>query len=174
VWVASVSGGIMSTTIAAEKPPQSILDFTAKDIDGNEVSLRKHSGKVLLVVNVASQCGYTPQYKGLGALFKKYKERSSMILGFPSDNFGGQEPGSDSEIKSFCQTNFGVTFDMFSKISVKGRDQHPLHRFITAKETNPEFHGDVRWNFQKYLVDRNGKIIGRFASSVTPESRQEQ
>ncbi|HET6273944.1 MAG TPA: glutathione peroxidase, partial [Bacteroidota bacterium] len=116
----------MSTTIAAEKPPQSILDFTAKDIDGNEVSLRKHSGKVLLVVNVASQCGYTPQYKGLGALFKKYKERSSMILGFPSDNFGGQEPGSDSEIKSFCQTNFGVTFDMFSKISVKGRDQHPL------------------------------------------------
>ena len=85
--------------------------------------------------------------------------------------FGGQEPGSDSEIKSFCQTNFGVTFDMFSKISVKGRDQHPLYRFITAKETNPEFHGDVRWNFQKYLVDRNGKIIGRFASSVTPESR---
>jgi len=162
----------MNTTLASEKPVRGILNFTMKTIDGTEVPLSKYKGKVLLVVNVASECGYTPQYKGLEMVFRKYKERGFAILGFPANNFGEQEPGSDPEIKSFCQSNYGVTFDMFSKISVKGADQHPLYRFITSTETNPRFGGEVRWNFQKYLVDRSGVIIGKFSSSVTPESHE--
>jgi len=172
VFAMSLIGAIMNTTLASEKPVRGILNFTMKIIDGTEVPLSKYKGKVLLVVNVASECGYTPQYKGLEMVFRKYKERGFAILGFPANNFGEQEPGSDPEIKSFCQSNYGVTFDMFSKISVKGADQHPLYRFITSTETNPRFGGEVRWNFQKYLVDRSGVIIGKFSSSVTPESHE--
>ena len=172
VFAMSLIGAIMNTTLASEKAVRGILNFTMKTTDGTNIPLSKYKGKVLLVVNVASECGYTPQYKGLEMVFRKYKERGFAILGFPANNFGEQEPGSDPEIKSFCQSNYGVTFDMFSKISVKGADQHPLYRFITSTETNPRFGGEVRWNFQKYLVDRSGVIIGKFSSSVTPESHE--
>ncbi len=162
----------MGTAQAAGDAPKTIHDFTMKAIDGAAIPLAKYKGKVLLVVNVASQCGFTPQYKGLEALYRKYKEKGFVVLGFPANNFGQQEPGSNEEIKMFCRTNYDVTFDMFSKISVKGPDQDPLYRFITSSETNPDFSGDVRWNFQKYLVDRNGVIIGKFASKVDPLSEE--
>jgi glutathione peroxidase-family protein len=142
--------------------------FTAKDINGTEKSLADYTGKVLLVVNVASKCGFTPQYKGLEQLYNRYKQRGFEILGFPADNFGHQEPGSDAEIKSFCSTTYGVTFPLFSKISVKGEDIHPLYAFLTNKETNPGFPGKISWNFNKFLVDRSGKVIDRWESKVEP------
>lgn len=153
-----------------ESQATSVLEFTMKNIDGKEVPLSTYKGKVLLIVNVASKCGNTPQYSGLEELYRKYAGQGLAILGFPANNFLWQEPGTDEEIKEFCTTKYNVTFDMFSKISVKGSDQHPLYRFLTSKETNPEFAGDVKWNFQKYLVDRNGKVIGKFAPSLAPES----
>ncbi len=142
--------------------------FKVKDIDGTERSLADYAGKVLLVVNVASKCGSTPQYKGLETLYKRYKQRGFEILGFPADNFGHQEPGTDAEIKSFCTMTYGVTFPMFSKISVKGDDMHPLYAFLTNKETNPEFSGKISWNFNKFLLDRSGKVIDRFETKVEP------
>lgn len=152
--------------------PSSILDFTMKNIDGKEVPLSTYKGKVLLIVNVASKCGHTPQYEGLERLYEKYGDQGFMVLGFPANNFLWQEPGSDEEIKQFCTTKYNVTFDMFSKISVKGSDQHPLYRFLTSTETNPEFSGDVKWNFQKYLVDRSGKVIGKFAPATKPDAEE--
>jgi glutathione peroxidase-family protein len=149
---------------------RSIYDFTLKDIDGNEVSLGLYCGHVLLVVNVASKCGFTPQYKGLQELYLKYKERGFFVLGFPANNFLWQEPGSDAEIKQFCSLRYNVTFPMFSKISVKGRDQHPLYRFLTEKETDPAFAGEITWNFNKFLLGKTGEIIARFGSRATPES----
>ena len=148
---------------------RSFYDFTIKDIDGKDVKLAKYSGNVLLVVNTASQCGYTPQYAGLQATFDKYKDKGFYVLGFPANNFGGQEPGSNEEIKDFCESKYKVTFPMFAKISVKGEDQDPLYRYLTSKETNPEFAGDITWNFNKFLVDRHGKIVARFTSKDTPE-----
>jgi glutathione peroxidase len=143
----------------------SIYDFTMKTIDGEDRSLSTYKGKVLLVVNVASKCGYTPQYEGLQDLYEKYKDRGLVILGFPSNNFKGQEPGTDSEIKEFCSTNYGITFDMFSKIEVVGNDQHPLYHFIT---TQPVVEGPVKWNFQKYLVSRKGEVKAKFFSKTEP------
>lgn len=148
----------------------SIYDFTLKDIDHKEVNLGQYRGKVVLVVNVASRCGYTPQYEGLQKIYLKYKDRGFVILGFPANNFMAQEPGTDEEIKTFCSTKYNVTFPIFSKISVKGDDIHPLYKFLTSKETNPDFGGEIKWNFSKFLVDRNGKIIARFEPKVTPES----
>lgn len=147
-----------------------IYSFTMKNIDGTDVPLSSFNGKVLLVVNVASKCGFTPQYKDLEALYRKYKDRGLVILGFPANNFGWQEPGTDAEIKTFCTTTYDVTFPMFSKISVKGKDQHPLYRYLTSDSTDPKFAGDVKWNFTKYLIDRKGDIVGRFGSSVKPLS----
>jgi glutathione peroxidase len=148
----------------------SIYDFSLKDIDHKEVNLSQYRGKVVLVVNVASRCGYTPQYEGLQKVYMKYKDRGFVILGFPANNFMAQEPGTDEEIKTFCSTKYNVTFPIFSKISVKGDDIHPLYKFLTSKETNPEFGGDIKWNFSKFLVDKSGKIIARFEPKVTPES----
>lgn len=148
----------------------SIYDFTLKDIDHKEVNLGQYRGKVVLVVNVASRCGYTPQYEGLQKIYLKYKDRGFVILGFPANNFMAQEPGTDEEIKTFCSTKYNVTFPIFSKISVKGDDIHPLYKFLTSKETNPDFGGEIKWNFSKFLMDRNGKIIARFEPKVTPES----
>ena len=148
----------------------SVLDFKVKDIDGKEVDLAKYKGDVLLVVNVASQCGYTPQYAGLEALYEKYKERGFAVLGFPANEFGRQEPGTDPQIKTFCKTKYNVTFPMFSKIVVKGSSIHPLYRFLTGKETNPDFAGAIPWNFTKFLVDRKGKVVARFAPADEPES----
>ncbi len=148
---------------------KSVYDFTMKDIDGKEVNFARYKGKVLLIVNVASECGYTPQYKDLETLFKKYKDKGFMILGFPANNFGEQEPGTDPEIKAFCEKNYGVTFDIFSKITVKGNDRHPLYKMITS---DVKVGGDVKWNFQKYLVDKNGNLTHKFFSAVEPMSKE--
>src|SRR5437763_12205873 len=142
----------------------SVYDFTLKDIDGKEASLAQYRGKVLLLVNVASRCGLTPQYEGLEKVYLKYKDRGLVILGFPANNFGGQEPGTNEEIKTFCSLKYNVTFPMFTKISVKGDDKAPLYQFLTAKETNPAFAGEIKWNFTKFLVDRSGKVVSRFES----------
>lgn len=155
-----------------EKKKMSIYDFTMKSIDGDDVKLDQYRGKVMLIVNVASQCGYTPQYEGLQKIYATYKDRGFVVLGFPANNFGGQEPGSDQEIKTFCTTRYNVTFPMFSKISVKGADQHPLYKFLTDAETNPAFAGEISWNFNKFLVDRTGRIIARFESRDKPESEK--
>ena len=155
--------------VSGATAPTSVLDFTMRNIDGKDVPLSNYRGKVILIVNVASECGYTPQYKGLEELYRKYKDRGFVILGFPANNFGAQEPGTNEEIKKFCTTTYDVTFDLFSKISVKGEDQHPLYKFITS---NPAVTGEIKWNFQKYLVDRDGKLIARFMSRVEPLSNE--
>ena len=141
-----------------------------KDITGQDVPLAAFRGRVLLVVNVASKCGLTPQYKGLQELYDRYRDKGLEILAFPANNFLRQEPGSDAEIRQFCSTTYSVSFRLFSKISVKGRDIHPLYQFLTRPETNPEFHGKIGWNFAKFLVDRTGTVIGRFEPKVRPTS----
>lgn len=169
--------GFTLSSRASDKPGSgekmtSIYDFSLKDIDHKEVSLSQYRGKVVMIVNVASRCGFTPQYEGLQKVYLKYKDRGLVILGFPANNFGFQEPGSDEEIKTFCSSKYSVTFPIFSKISVKGDDIHPLYKLLTSKETNPEFGGDIRWNFSKFLVDKNGKVVARFDPAVKPESDQ--
>jgi len=150
----------------------SIYDFTVDDIDGAAVKLEQYRGKVVMIVNVASKCGFTPQYEGLQKLYTTYKDSGLVILGFPANNFMRQEPGSDADIKAFCSMNYGVTFPMFSKISVKGDDQHPLYAYLTSKEANHEFGGGISWNFNKFLVSRDGKIIARFGSRTKPEDAE--
>jgi glutathione peroxidase len=151
---------------------KSVLDFTMKSIDGNDVKLDIYSGKVLLLVNVASKCGYTSQYQGLQSIYEKYKEQGLVVMGFPANNFFWQEPGTNEEIKTFCSTKYNVTFPMFAKISVKGGKIHPLYKFLTSKQTNPEFGGSISWNFNKFLVDRAGKVVARFSSKDEPESEK--
>jgi glutathione peroxidase len=146
----------------------SVHDFTVKGIDGDDVALDRYKGKVLLIVNVASKCGFTRQYEGLQALYERYEDRGFLVLGFPANDFGRQEPGTNAEIRQFCTLNYGVTFPMFAKIAVKGADQHPLYAFLTDKERNPEHGGRITWNFNKFLVDGNGTLIGRFGSRVKP------
>lgn len=172
VLVSLFVGGPMVPAHAEGTPEKSVLDFTMKDFEGNNVPLAGFKGKVVLIVNVASECGYTPQYKGLEALYEKYKDQGLTVIAFPANNFGGQEPGTDAEIKAFCENTYHVTFKVFSKISVSGEDQHPLYRFLTSQETDPDFAGGVKWNFQKYLVDRRGKVIGKFMSAVEPMSKE--
>ena len=170
IFLSVLSGNVEKITAA--DPETSIYDFTMETLTGDSVSLSTYEGKVLLIVNVASKCGYTPQYEGLQNIYEKYKEDGFIVLGFPANNFANQEPGSDAEIKEFCTTNYGVTFPMFSKISVKGADQHPLYAYLTNKETNPEFGGKITWNFNKFLINKDGKIINRFKSSDKPESEK--
>lgn len=155
-----------------DMPPQerSMYEFSMKDIDGETVDLNAYRGKVAMIVNTASKCGLAPQYEGLQRLYDKYKDRGFVILGFPANNFLGQEPGTEAEIKEFCALRFNVTFPMFSKISVKGGDQHPFYTYLTHADTNPEFGGDVTWNFEKFLIDRSGKIVGRFPPTTVPDS----
>ena len=150
----------------------SVHEFTLKSLDGKQVPLASFKGKVMLVVNVASQCGYTYQYEGLQALYAKYKDRGLVLTGFPANNFGGQEPGTDAEIGAFCKSKFGVTFPMFSKISVKGADKAPLYQFLTDPRANPKTGGEIQWNFTKFLVDRNGRVIERFEPDVEPLSKE--
>ncbi|HNW99743.1 MAG TPA: glutathione peroxidase [Candidatus Cloacimonadota bacterium] len=147
---------------------QSIYQFTVKDIYGFDKSLDEYKGKVLLIVNTASKCGYTPQYGGLQQLYDRYQDKGFVILGFPANNFLHQEPGNNEEILHFCQVNYHVTFPMFWKISVKGKDIHPLYKYLTSKETNPKFNGTITWNFNKFLISREGKIINRFKTPVKP------
>ncbi len=141
---------------------KSIHQFTMNDIDGKPVSLKQYEGKILILVNVASKCGKTPQYAELEAYYKKHQGDDIVILGFPANNFMGQEPGTDSEIKQFCTSKYGVTFPMFSKISVKGKDIHPLYEFLTKKELNGVMDTSVKWNFQKYLIDKEGRLVTFF------------
>ena len=140
-------------------PTKSVHDFTVQDIDGNDVSLSQYEGKVLLIVNVASKCGLTPQYEDLQATYEKYADDGLVVLGFPANNFLAQEPGSDEKIKSFCTENYNVSFPMFSKISVKGRNQAPLYSYLTKKDENGVIDAPVKWNFQKFLIDRKGNIV---------------
>ena len=150
----------------------SIYDFTMKSIDGQRVSLKSYHGKVVLLVNVASRCGFTPQYAGLEALYEKYKGRGLVIVGVPANNFAAQEPGTNAEIKKFCSTKYDVTFPMMSKVSVLGDDKAPLYQFLTDKSENPQVGGDIKWNFTKFLFDRSGRPVARFEPAVTPDSPQ--
>jgi glutathione peroxidase len=151
---------------------RSVYNFTLKSIDGKPVSLSEYHGKVLLLVNVASKCGFTPQYAGLESLYEKYKDRGLVIVGIPANNFGGQEPGTNEEIKKFCSNKYNVSFPMMSKVSVLGDDKTPLYAFLTDKSVNPQIGGDIKWNFTKFLFDRNGKPVARFEPNVTPDSPQ--
>lgn len=146
----------------------SIYDAEAKTLAGESVKLDQYKGKVLLIVNTASKCGFTGQYEGLQALYETYQDQDFIILGFPSNDFMNQEPGTNEEIASFCKLNYGVTFPMFEKISVKGNDQHPLYTFLTSKETNPEYGGKISWNFNKFLISKSGEIVNRFDSGTKP------
>jgi glutathione peroxidase len=159
----------LSTSLPAAS---TVHEFTLNSIDGQPTSLAQFKGKVVLIVNVASRCGFTPQYAGLEALYNKYKDRGFVVLGFPANNFLWQEPGTDEEIKAFCSIKYHVTFPMFAKVSVKGSDKTPLYQFLTEKRANPSTGGEIRWNFTKFLADGNGKVIARFGSRATPESAE--
>jgi glutathione peroxidase len=171
-----VSSGILSVTIlltmaTALFAGSGVYRFTLNSIDGKPAPLADYKGKVVLLVNVASQCGYTPQYSALEAIYEKYKDQGFVILGFPANNFGAQEPGTNQEIKTFCTRKYSVSFPMYSKISVKGGDQAPLYSYLT-KETGAGISGEIQWNFTKFLVDRNGTVIQRFEPAVTPDSKE--
>jgi glutathione peroxidase len=146
----------------------SVYDFTLSSIDGAATPLASFKGKVVLLVNVASKCGYTPQYAGLEKLYEKYKDKGFVIVGVPANNFGLQEPGTNEEIKTFCSRNYNVTFPMMSKVSVKGEDKTPLYQYLT--DASAKTGGEIKWNFTKFLVDKKGNVVNRFESAVTPES----
>lgn len=166
----TVSGNINLSESETKMP--TVFEFTMKSLNGNNINLEKYRGKPILIVNVASECGYTYQYEGLQKLHEKYAKRGLVVLGFPSNDFGQQEPGSAIEIKTFCERNYGVKFDMFAKVVVRGPNKVPLYDYLTSKETNPESFGEVKWNFEKFIINREGKIVGRFRSNVEPESKQ--
>ncbi len=147
----------------------SVLTHTVKDINGQDVLLDAYRGKVLLIVNVASKCGFTPQYAALEAVFQKYKDQGFAVLGFPSNDFLWQEPGTNEEIKAFCSLKYNVTFDMFAKVSVRGKKASPLYKDLTSKKVNGPFGGAVKWNFTKFLVGRDGKVVGRFSPTAKPD-----
>ncbi|MDP9034332.1 MAG: glutathione peroxidase [Myxococcota bacterium] len=149
---------------------QQIYDFPLKTIDGLPKKLADYQGKAVLIVNVASKCGLTPQYRGLEELQETYGKKGFSVLGFPANEFGAQEPGSNDEIKDFCTTNYGVTFDMFAKVKVKGPGIDPLFDYLTSEKTNPRFAGEIRWNFNKFLLGKNGEILARFEPKVEPMS----
>jgi glutathione peroxidase len=151
---------------------KTVYNFTLDSIDGKPVSLDHYHGKVLMLVNVASKCGYTPQYAGLEALYEKYKDRGLVIVGIPANNFAAQEPGTNAEIKKFCSNKYNVTFPMMSKVSVVGADKDPLYTFLTDKSVNPQIGGDIQWNFTKFVFDRHGKPVARFEPATTPDSPQ--
>lgn len=163
-------GAILTVTTSLIAGP-SLYSFTLDSIDGKPAPLAEYKGKVILIVNVASKCGYTPQYSGLEATYEKYKDKGFVILGFPANNFGAQEPGTNDEIKTFCSRKYNVTFPMYAKISVKGADKAPLYSYLT-EQTAPGIAGDIKWNFTKFLVDRNGNVVQRFEPEVTPDSKE--
>ena len=165
VAVALACGSLFATS-AARADQASPLAGTVKKIDGTPVDLSAYKGKVVLIVNVASKCGYTGQYAGLQKLYDTYKGKGFVVLGFPANEFGGQEPGSDAEIANFCSSKYGVTFDMFSKVVVKGPDKAPLYKALTEGATPS---GEVGWNFEKFLIGRDGRIVGRYKSGVAPD-----
>ena len=158
------------TSIIAKENNMSIYDFNVKTIDGEEVSMSKYKGKVLLIVNVASKCGFTSQYEGLENLYEKYKNQDFMVLGFPSNQFANQEPESNDKIKEFCSLTYEVKFDMFSKIDVNGENEAPLYKFLKSNQKGILGTENIKWNFTKFLVDKEGNIVDRYASTTTPES----
>lgn len=166
-----LAGALVLMTAAASYAASSIYDFSLPLLDGKPAPLADYKGKVVLVVNVASRCGFTPQYSALESIYEKYRDQGFVIIGFPANNFGGQEPGTNEEIKTFCQTKYSVTFPVYGKVSVKGDDQTPLYAYLT-KEANPALAGDIKWNFTKFLVDRKGNVIQRFEPATTPDSPQ--
>jgi glutathione peroxidase len=149
---------------------KTLHDFSAKTLDGKIRSLADYRGKAVLVVNVASECGLTPQYKGLEELHDAYAAKGLAVLGFPANEFGAQEPGTDQQIQAFCQTQYGVKFDMFSKVKVKGDGIDPLFDYLTSAATNPKFAGEIKWNFNKFLVSKTGEVLARFEPKVEPSS----
>jgi glutathione peroxidase len=152
-----------------DKMAESIYDFTVKDIDNNEVELSKYKDKVVLIVNVASKCGFTPQYEGLQKLYEQYKDQGLVILGFPCNQFGSQEPGTNKEIKEFCTANFGVNFPMFDKIDVNGDNAHPLYKYLKDKAPGSLNTKAIKWNFTKFLVNKDGEVLERYGSATSPE-----
>ncbi len=148
---------------------ESVYDFHAKSLDGQDIDLSTYKGDVILIVNTASECGFTNQYKGLEELHEKYKDRGLKVLGFPCNQFGGQEPGDNHQIATFCQKNFGVNFQMFEKIDVNGKDAHPLYRYLTSAAPGALGTKAIKWNFTKFLVDRQGKVLKRYAPTTKPE-----
>lgn len=166
--IAVLAALLLMTSIAAQA--ESIYDLKLKDIDAKETTLKPFQGKVLLIVNVASKCGYTKQYAGLEVAYEKYKDKGLVVLGFPCNQFGAQEPGTNEEIKLFCSTNFKVTFPLFDKIEVNGANRHPLYTVLAGKDS--PFPGDIKWNFTKFLIGKEGKVLKRFESKVTPESEE--
>jgi glutathione peroxidase len=170
---AAVVAALLSLpAIAADKGDKKVsgpLEFSLKDIKGNPVELSKYKGKVVLLVNVASKCGLTPQYKGLEALHEKYEKEGLVVIGIPANEFGKQEPGTNEEIEKFCSTKYNVSFPMMSKIVVKGAGIDPLYTYLTSETTNPKHAGPITWNFEKFLVGRDGKVVERFAPKTSPE-----
>jgi len=161
---------VLILQVVSARAADSIYDIPLKDIDGNSTSLKSYQGKVLLIVNVASKCGFTPQYAALEALYQKYKDQGLVVLGFPCNQFAHQEPGTDAEIKQFCTAKYNVTFPMFDKIEVNGANRHPLYVLLAGKDS--PFPGNIGWNFTKFLIGRDGKILNRFASPVKPDSKE--
>jgi glutathione peroxidase len=169
---------LCSAVLAAPAAPEekgttmnSVHGIEVQQITGETVKLDQYKGNVLLIVNTASKCGFTGQYDGLQKLYETYKEKGLVVLGFPSNDFLRQEPGSNEEIQSFCRLNYGVTFPMFAKITVKDKNAHPLYQFLTSEKTNPGFGGKISWNFNKFVVDRSGKVVARFGSRAEPDSK---
>ncbi|WP_442506914.1 glutathione peroxidase [Novipirellula sp. SH528] len=156
----------------ADDSHECALDFKVKNIDGETVDLEDYEGKVVLIVNTASECGLTPQYAGLQDLYKKYEEKGLVVLGFPCNQFGSQEPGSEADIKSFCSTKYNVTFPMFSKVDVNGKDATPIYKYLTSKDVKPAGKGKISWNFEKFLIDRDGNLVNRFAPRTTPDDAE--
>jgi len=163
---------VSNNTIVSAGNPQTVYDYTMKNIDGVEVPLSAFKGKVMVIINTASKCGHTPQYEGIETFYKKYKDKGVEVLGFPANNFLGQEPGSDAEIKNFCTLTYNVTFPMFSKISVKGDDIHPLYQYLTEKKQNGAIDAPVMWNFQKFVVNKKGQVVASFAPANTVENKE--
>lgn len=176
LMLAAVAATLVAMPLMADEKKEtkvtSPLQFTLKDIKGETVELSKFKGKVVLFVNVASQCGLTPQYEGLQALYKKYEKDGLVIIGVPANEFGKQEPGTNDEIAKFCSSKYSVTFPMMGKVVVKGKGIDPLYEFFTSKESNPKYAGEISWNFEKFLVDREGKVAARFAPRVKPDAKE--
>ena len=163
---------IQCNELVSNDDKSGFYNFTLNTIDGVPNKMSTYQGKVCLIVNVASKCGYTSQYANLEKVYQEYKNKGFMVLGFPANNFGGQEPGTDQEIKTFCSSTYNVTFNMYGKISVKGNDKHPLFTFLTSGAANSNLAGEIGWNFEKFLIDKNGKLIKRYKSNIDPMSAE--
>jgi glutathione peroxidase len=177
-WSSLLLAGVVAAAVAAasnapaeEKAPAA-LNFTMKSITGKEVNLADYKGKVLLVVNVASKCGLTPQYEELEALHEKLNDKGLVVMGFPCNQFGKQEPGTDAEIADFCEATYKVKFPMFSKVDVNGEEAAPLYKYLTSLETKPKDKGDITWNFEKFVIGKNGQVVARFAPRTAPDSKE--